>query len=129
MPFPGWVGRINKRLTNRVLIRFANRPPFAALTHVGRSSGREYRIPITPFKTEEGFLIALTYGSEADWVKNVLTAGQAMLEYDGEPFALAEPRLETKAQAWADVSFAAKPMLLMLNVDEFLRMRTTELPA
>ena len=104
------------------MIGLTNRPPFAALTHVGRTSGREYRIPVTPFRTESGFLFALTYGSEADWVKNVMAANGARLEYDGETFSMTAPELQSRTQAWRDVPGPARPFLMLLRVGEFLRM-------
>ena len=32
------------------------------------------------FRVSEGFLIALTYGRECEWVKNVVAAGECQLE-------------------------------------------------
>ena len=71
-----WLARINIVLTNRITSRFAARlPGFGILTHVGRKSGRVYRTPVNVFRVPEGFLIALTYGRESEWVRNVLAAG------------------------------------------------------
>jgi hypothetical protein len=38
-------------------------------------------------------VIALTYGPEADWVKNVLSAGKCQLETQGNVIPLFSPRL------------------------------------
>ena len=100
----------------------ANHGPISALTHVGRKSGREFRIPLTPFRTDDGFLFALTYGSDTDWVKNVLAAGEATLEHDGNSYRLTNPLIESKTEAWGEVALVARPMLLALHVTEFLRM-------
>jgi len=73
-----WVAAFNQAVTNRITGRFAARlPGFAMLTHTGRKSGQLYRTPVNVFRTHEGFAIALTYGREARWVQNVLTAGGA----------------------------------------------------
>src|SRR5918912_714835 len=37
---------------------------------VGRSSGRSYQTPVRVVATDDGFAIALPYGSASDWVKN-----------------------------------------------------------
>jgi len=50
------------------------------LTHVGRKSGKLYRTLVNVFRATEGFLIALTYGRESEWVRNVLAAGGCELE-------------------------------------------------
>ena len=117
-----WVAQINKRVTNKLLVRLADRPPFAALNHVGRSSGTTYRIPLNAFPTEGGYLFALTYGSGTDWVKNVLAADGAVLEFDGEEISLRTPRLVSKAEAWSHLPRSVKAALTMLRVGEFLRM-------
>ena len=68
-----WVAAFNLAVTNRITSRFAARlGGFGILTHVGRKSGKVYRTPVNVFRAPEGFLIALTYGRESEWVKNVL---------------------------------------------------------
>lgn len=64
-----WVAAFNLAVTNRITSRFAARlPGFGILTHVGRKSGKVYRTPVNVFRAPEGFLIALTYGRESEWV-------------------------------------------------------------
>ena len=50
-------------------------PGFAILTHRGRRSGTAYRTPINVFRRDGAWVVVLTYGSDVDWVKNVLAAG------------------------------------------------------
>ncbi len=76
MPLSPRVAQFNKRFTNRITQLFAARVPgFALLTHIGRKSGKVYTIPINVFRTATGYRLALTYGPETDWVRNVLAAG------------------------------------------------------
>jgi deazaflavin-dependent oxidoreductase (nitroreductase family) len=87
-----WVAAFNLAVTNRITSRFANRlPGFGILTHVGRKSGRLYRTPVNVFRAPEGFLIALTYGRDSEWVKNVLSAGGCQLESRGMRYQLSAP--------------------------------------
>jgi hypothetical protein len=75
-----WVAAFNLAVTNRITSRFAARlPGFGILTHVGRKSGRVYRTPVNVFGAPEGFLIALTYGRDSEWVRNVVAAGACQL--------------------------------------------------
>jgi hypothetical protein len=79
-----WVAAFNLAVTNRVNSRFAARlPGFGILTHVGRKSGRVCRTPVNVFRAPEGFLIALTYGRDSEWVRNVVAAGACQLETRG----------------------------------------------
>ena len=89
-----WVAAFNLAVTNRITSRFANRlPGFGILTHVGRKSGRLYRTPVNVFRAPEGFLIALTYGRESEWVKNVVAAGGCQLETRGVLYQLSAPTI------------------------------------
>jgi len=38
------------------------------------------------FPTDVGFVFALTYGRDVDWVKNLLASDSGSLEYDGTVF-------------------------------------------
>src|SRR6202021_3040105 len=71
-----WLAKINIAFTNRITGLFAGwLPGFGILTHLGRKSGRVFRTPINVFRVSNGFIIALTYSSQSEWVKNVLAAG------------------------------------------------------
>src|SRR6202047_496293 len=89
-----WVAAFNLAVTNRITSRFAARlPGFGILTHVGRKSGRLYRTPVNVFRVPEGFLIALTYGRESEWVRNVLAAGGCELETRHVLYQLSAPTI------------------------------------
>ena|ERR1700733_9644000 len=89
-----WVARFNLAVTNRITSRFAARlPGFGIVTHVGRKSGKVYRTPVNVFQAPEGFLMALTYGRESEWVRNVIAAGGCKLETRGVPYQLSAPTL------------------------------------
>jgi deazaflavin-dependent oxidoreductase (nitroreductase family) len=89
-----WVAAFNLAVTNRITSRFASRlPGFGILTHVGRKSGKVYRTPVNVFRTPEGFLIALTYGRESEWVRNVIAAGACQLETRGVQYRLSAPTI------------------------------------
>jgi deazaflavin-dependent oxidoreductase (nitroreductase family) len=89
-----WVAAFNLAVTNRITSRFADRlPGFGILTHVGRKSAKLYRMPVNVFRAPEGFLIALTYGRESEWVKNILAAGGCELETRGVRYQLSAPTI------------------------------------
>ncbi len=89
-----WVAAFNLAVTNRITSRFAARlPGFGILTHVGRKSGKVYRTPVNVFRVPEGFLIALTYGRDSEWVRNVIAAGACQLETRGVQYRLSAPTI------------------------------------
>ena len=88
------VAAFNLAVTNRITSRFAARlPGFGILTHVGRKSGKVYRTPVNVFRAPGGFLIALTYGRESEWVKNVVDAGACQLETRRAVYQLSAPTI------------------------------------
>ena len=70
-------------------------PGFGVLAHRGRRSGRTYRSPLNVFRLGDMYVFFLTYGSDVDWVKNVLAAGQATLRTRGTDVELVDPELVT----------------------------------
>jgi deazaflavin-dependent oxidoreductase (nitroreductase family) len=83
----------NKYVTNKLLIHIAGRGfgHFAILTHEGRKSGKQYRIPIIAEPQENGFVIAMTYGKKVDWYENILAKGQCSLHWKHKDFTLGNP--------------------------------------
>jgi deazaflavin-dependent oxidoreductase (nitroreductase family) len=87
-----WLAGINIAFTNRITSLFAGwLPGFGILTHVGRKSGKVYRTPVNVFRVPNGFIIALTYSSQSEWVKNVLAAGGCELKTRGKKYQLFSP--------------------------------------
>jgi deazaflavin-dependent oxidoreductase (nitroreductase family) len=81
-------------VTNRVLGPLAAfLPGFGVVVHTGRKSHRSYRTPVNVFSRPGGYVIALTYGPSADWVRNVLARGGCELETRGRTVHLTRPRL------------------------------------
>jgi deazaflavin-dependent oxidoreductase (nitroreductase family) len=88
--------RLVNRYLNPVMQVIARRlPGFAILTHYGRKSGRTYRNPVNVFRRGDTYLFFLTYGSDAQWVKNVFSTGSCSIETRGRVVELVEPELVT----------------------------------
>jgi len=121
----GWVAGFNLAVTNRITSRFADRlPGFGILTHVGRKSGRVYRTPVNVFRAPEGFLIALTYGRESEWVKNVLAAGGCELETRGVSNKLNAPAIlhdPTRRR----FPFPVRIVRRLIGATDFMRLSTS----
>src|SRR5450755_3259548 len=119
-----WVAAFNLAVTNRITSRFADRlPGFGILTHVGRKSGRVYRTPINVFQVSEGFLIALTYGRESEWVRNVLSAGGCELETRGVRYQLSAPTI-VHDPTRRRFPIPVRIMLLLIGANDYMRLST-----
>ena len=94
MGFPRWMPAFNRKVTNRITGLFASRAPhLGVIVHRGARSGLTYRTPVNVFEVPGGYLVALTYGSEAGWVRNVMAAGGCELETRGRRVRLGSPRI------------------------------------
>ena len=67
------------------------RSPWALVEHVGRRSGHRYRTPVLPMRVDDWMVVPLPYGTDADWVRNVRTAGHCRMQRGGTVFELDEP--------------------------------------
>ncbi|WP_067538331.1 nitroreductase family deazaflavin-dependent oxidoreductase [Nocardia crassostreae] len=121
MPTPRWVAKANRYGINQ-LTRFIApwAPGWAVIVHRGRKSGRTFRTPLWAFRRDGGYVIALTYGSESDWVRNVLAACGWELVARGHRYEATNPAV------YRDETASAMPMVIrfmlryVLRVPEFL---------
>jgi deazaflavin-dependent oxidoreductase (nitroreductase family) len=120
-----WVAAFNLAITNRISSRFANRlPGFGILIHVGRKSGRVYRTPVNVFRVQEGFLIALTYGQESEWVKNVLAAGGCQLETRCVLYQLYQPTI-VHDPTRRRFPIVVRMILWIIGANDFMQLSTS----
>lgn len=119
MPVPKWVAQVNKRFFNKMELARGTRP---VITHTGRSSGKTFRTPLDAHRVGDGFIFILNYGSDSDWVQNILAAGSARLTADGTEYALTAPRLINAEAAWERLPPTTKAPPRFLKVTEFLQM-------
>jgi deazaflavin-dependent oxidoreductase (nitroreductase family) len=112
----------NRHVTNRLLGGVATRlPGFGVVLHVGRRSGRRYRTPVNVFRTPHGYLLALTYGAGAEWVRNVLAANGCELVTRGRTVRLVNPRL-FRDDRRARMPIPVRVVLRLARVSEFLEL-------
>ena len=120
MPLPKGLARLNLAVTNPVLRHAAVRlPGFAIVRHTGRRSGRVYRTPVNLFRRGDRYAIALTYGRDSQWVRNVLAAGALDVVTRGRTLHLANPEI-VHDPAQTVVPAAVRPILRLLRVTDFV---------
>jgi deazaflavin-dependent oxidoreductase (nitroreductase family) len=123
MPLPKRLARFNLHVTNRVLGPFARRlPGFAVVAHVGRRSGRVRHTPVNLFRDGDRYVIALTYGADSQWVRNVLAAGAVDIETRGRRVRLVAPEVVRDARR-SLVPEPIRPILRLARVSDFMLLR------
>lgn len=117
------IARFNLRYTNRLTGPLAPYlPGFGVVEHTGRRSGRTFRTPVNVFSRDDGFVIALTYGRQSQWVKNVMAAGGCELTTRGRRHRLTQPEVFRDPQRRAAAPIA-RPMLSLVGASDFMRLR------
>jgi deazaflavin-dependent oxidoreductase (nitroreductase family) len=123
VPIPRIVGQWNKVGLNRVTRRIAPwMPGLGVVVHRGRRTGRVYQTPVNVFAAEDGYVLALTYGPDTDWVKNVVAAGGCELRTRGRVIRLTSPRLfhdETRR----GIRPLERQVLRVISVADFLSLK------
>jgi deazaflavin-dependent oxidoreductase (nitroreductase family) len=94
-------------------------PGFAVVRHTGRQSGRAYRTPVNLFRDGDRYVIALTYGRDSQWVRNVLAAGGCEIETVGRLVSLTAPTI-VHDPSRALVPAPIRPILGALRVNDFM---------
>jgi deazaflavin-dependent oxidoreductase (nitroreductase family) len=121
MPLPKRLARFNRVVTNRITGLPARRlPGFAIVNHTGRRTGRAHRTPVNLFRAGDRWVIALTYGADAQWVRNVLAAGGCEVETRGERIRLADPEIVQEPRL---VPAPVRVILRAIRVRDFMVMR------
>jgi deazaflavin-dependent oxidoreductase (nitroreductase family) len=122
------VAWFNSRVTNRITRPLARwLPGFGVVEHAGRRSGRPYRTPVNVFRSGPRYVIALTYGVESDWVKNVLAARGCDLVTRGHRHRLTAPAIVHDERRRL-VPAPVRPILRLLRVGDFLRLEQADSP-
>ncbi|TDC45237.1 nitroreductase family deazaflavin-dependent oxidoreductase [Actinomadura sp. KC345] len=120
---PRQVRGFNKVVTNRVQGVYAPYlPPLAVVVHKGRRSGREYRTPVAAFRSGRSLIVGLPYGSDTDWVRNLLAERRGGVERLGRVRRVGNPRVLTAAEAGelpSAVRYAARYMdVLVADIED-----------
>jgi len=123
IPLARKIARFSTRYANPILAPITwYLPGFGRSEHVGRRSGTRRVSPMMAFPSADGrqLTFALTYGPEAQWVRNVLAAGEfSYRSRKAGTVRLVEPHVihdrERRAMPWL-----VRKMLGVMHVDDFL---------
>jgi deazaflavin-dependent oxidoreductase (nitroreductase family) len=119
------------KMLNPLIVRLAGGRHFgmaAQIRHVGRRSGRTYTTPVSARRSGGMVAIALTFGNQSDWSRNVRSAGGATIRIKGEDYAVTQPQVMSRQEAKPLVEAAFSPMeragFRMLGIKQVMILRT-----
>lgn len=116
---------INKRYLNPLMLKFAGRrySPQAVIYHKGRKSGQSYSTPVVIELVTDGFIIPLPYGTDVDWCRNILSAGQCTIQWHGNSYTVVEPALINAEDVINKLSQMRQRIFHMIGVKRVLKVR------
>lgn len=124
-PFLTLIRTSNKYLVNPLMMRLAGQKYWYAsvVRHTGRRSGKQYSTPIVADRVGDAVLIPLPYGTQVDWVRNVLTAGRATIVRKGVTYEVVSPELISASQALPLLPRDRRHTFERVSIGHFLRAR------
>jgi deazaflavin-dependent oxidoreductase (nitroreductase family) len=118
------------KMLNPLIIKLAGRRHFhmaAQIRHVGRRSGRTYTTPVSARRSGDLVVIALTFGNQSDWSRNVRSAGGGTIRIDGEDYHVTQPQVMSRQEAKPLVQAAFSPTnragFRMLGIKQVMILR------
>ena len=120
--------RFHHAVGNPLQMRSAGTPgTFASvIRHQGRTTGRTYETPVWAAPTEDGFVIAIVYGSRTDWLKNVLASGAAAIVHEGATYPVDQPEIVPMERERAYFPATLRRIHRRLRVERCVRVRRVE---
>jgi deazaflavin-dependent oxidoreductase (nitroreductase family) len=120
--------RLQRAVINPKQMRSAGTPGAYAsvIRHRGRTSGRPYETPVGVVAADDGFLIALVYGSRTNWLRNVLASGSATIVHEGQTYEVDQPEVIPMGAVAARFRGGDRQGFRLLAVDQALRVRRVE---
>lgn len=117
--------RRTSRAMKPIAMRSAGGPGAYAsvIQHVGRRTGRCYETPVGAVATDDGFVIALPYGPNTDWLKNVLASGSAVIVDDGNTYEVDQPEVVALAVEAGSFSPEDQRAHRIFGVEQCVRVR------
>lgn len=127
-PFQRMIRMSNKHLLNPLMLRLAgSRFWYASVVeHTGRRSGKKYSTPIVADRVDGEVLIPLPYGTQVDWVRNVMAAGCGTLVHKGETFSITSPELIVASRALPLVPANRRRTFERIDIGHFMRARISQ---
>jgi deazaflavin-dependent oxidoreductase (nitroreductase family) len=123
-PLLNAVRRSNKHLLNPLMLHLAGHKHWyaSAIHHTGRRSGKQYATPVVVERFAEGFVVPLPYGTQVDWLLNILAAGRASISSQGQRYDVVRPEVIDAAAAMRLLSTQRQRYFARLGIEHYLKV-------
>ncbi len=116
--------QFNKNVINRLTGKIARSAhgPFVIIQHTGRKSGKPFETPIIAILTGDSFVVALTYGPEVDWYKNISAAGKCGILRHKKHYAIRSIESLDPSAALAYFPAPERGILRTVGIHDFIKL-------
>jgi len=97
-------------------------PIFSVVRHTGRRSGRTFETPVAARRVDGGFVLALAFGTGANWYRNLLAAGGGVIRWRGVDHAVGTPEPIDVATALTTFNAPQRAGLRAARIDGYIRV-------
>lgn len=124
-PFRSLIRSSNKYVLNPLMLRLAGRRWWYAsvVRHTGRRSGKTYATPVVADRVGDHLVIPLPYGTQVDWVRNVLTTGEATVVSKGHTYRVSSPEIIDSGEALPLLPRDRRRTFERVSIGHFLRLQ------
>jgi deazaflavin-dependent oxidoreductase (nitroreductase family) len=117
------------RALNPVMLPLAGKrwnPIFAVAEHRGRKSGDRYVTPVAARRVDDGFVIALAFGAQVGWYRNLVAAPGGTIRWRGRAYSVGAPERIDMATALPAFLLIQRLALRIARVDGYVRVHDAE---
>ena len=125
-PLAGRIFGLFTPVLNRFVARIAGKryvPLYVLLRHRGRRSGRAYTTPVVGMRVPGGFAIPMAFGEGADWYRNIVASGSAIIRQNGTEHQLDNPAAIDPDSAASPFPGWQRPVFRALGIRRFLFLK------
>lgn len=108
---------------NRLVRSFAGQRFYALLRHRGRKSGKTFETPVMAWRTADGMLVPLSWGTESDWYRNIMAANGCDVQVTGRWHRCSEPVLIRRERALSLLPPVTRTTARLFPVQQFVLLR------
>lgn len=111
-------------IVNPIMLKFAGArfSPIALLKHRGRRSGKPYQTPMLVRQKSDGFILALTYGPNVDWYRNVQANRGGAIRWHGKDYNFGKPEPLDVKTGLRQFPRPLRPILRLNKVSNFVKV-------
>ena len=113
------------RATTRLMLPFAGKRWFgffSVVRHTGRRSGTTFETPVAARRIPDGFVLALAFGGEAHWYRNLLAAGGGVIRWRGVEYPVGAPEAIDRESALVAFLPIQRAGLRAADIDGYIRV-------